>query len=131
MKFNKKTAKKKLDKLWSECVRAKFKRCQWCGKKEGKLDAHHIITKSRSGYVGRWNLQNSILLCFYCHRGKAHGSYQVEYSDFIRRWLSKQDLDYDQLKETYDGAVWKLNKGNYEIKSKILKEVLKFLKNEV
>lgn len=124
MKFIKKTARRILDRLWSLVIKARDKKCQWCGKKEGKLDAHHIITKARSGFAGRWDIQNGVLLCFYCHRGKCHGSYIVEYADWIRCWLHDQDMDYDQLKATYDGAIWKLNKENFAIKKKVLEEIL-------
>ena len=72
---------------------------------------------------GRWDIQNGILLCFYCHRIKAHNSFPVEWADFIRGWLHDQDLDYDQLKATYEGAVWKLTKANYEVKKKVLENI--------
>jgi len=129
-KFKKSTARRTLDKLWSEIIHARDKRCIWCGRKHGKLDAHHIISKGRAGLVGRYDTSNGCLLCFYCHRIKVHNSFPVEWADFIRVWLHDNDLDYNQLKLTYDGAYWKLTKHNYESKKKIFESVLKELLNK-
>lgn len=98
------------------------------GKREGKLDGHHIISKGRCSYSGMFDINNGITLCFRCHRVKLE-THPVEYGDFIRKWLHNQDLDYDQLKQTYEGAKTYFNKENYEIKSKVLKEVLGVLKD--
>lgn len=59
-------AKKVLDKLWSLCVRGRDKRCTFCGRVSGKLDANHIM--SRRHLATRWNVGNGNALCFTCHR---------------------------------------------------------------
>lgn len=42
--------------------------CQWCGKLVGGKNCQwsHIIT--RSEHLLRWNLSNSLILCYSCHR---------------------------------------------------------------
>lgn len=59
-------AKKVLDKLWSLCVRGRDKRCTFCQREGGKLDANHIM--SRRHLATRWDLRNGNSLCFTCHR---------------------------------------------------------------
>ena len=124
MTFNKTRAKHKLLALWGQVIRARDGRCVWCGRKEGKLDGHHIISKGRCSYSGMFDLQNGCTLCFHCHRVKME-THPVEYGDFIRGWLNSKDLNYDQLKQTYEGAKTYFNKETYEIKKKILEDILK------
>ena len=62
-----------LDRLWGMVIHHRDTGCQWCRKNEGKLDAHHIF--SRTNKSTRWSTLNGILLCFYCHNfriGKDH-----------------------------------------------------------
>jgi len=79
-KFKVAKVKRKLDRLFSELVLTRDERvCQWCGAIGGFDGAHidnsHIIP--REYLVTRWNPDNSLALCFGCHkrRGKSwHGS---------------------------------------------------------
>lgn len=128
MKFNKTRAKHKLLALWGQVIRARDKECQWCGRKKGKMDGHHIISKGRCSYSGMFDLNNGVCLCFHCHRVKME-THPVEYGDWIRRWLHDKDLDYDQLKLTYEGAKTYFNKETYGIKKKVLEEILSELRN--
>ena len=66
---------KKLDDIVREMVRERDNNtCQWCGKK-GLIgfdsQVSHTIPKGRSLYL-RWDLQNVILLCAFCHNEKWH-----------------------------------------------------------
>lgn len=66
MKWNPARAKRKLDKLWSQIIRARDKRCTFCGRDSCKLDANHIM--SRRHTATRWDVRNGNALCFTCHR---------------------------------------------------------------
>lgn len=74
--------KKELDDLFSEYIRRRDGRCQFCLKVNDykKLSAHHIW--SRTSMAGRWAPANGLALCFSCHRNIAHQKYEV-----FRRWL--------------------------------------------
>src|SRR5689334_19833411 len=55
-----------LDALCRQLVFARDEHtCQWCGRKDGKLDWAHIT--SRRYYITRWFLPNSLVLCAGCH----------------------------------------------------------------
>lgn len=66
---------KKLDDILRIQIRERDNHtCQWCNKKGLKgIDSQvaHIIPKSRSTYL-RWDMNNLILLCAYCHNEKWH-----------------------------------------------------------
>ena len=85
-----KTAKKlkegACDRLWSNIVRinAGFA-CEHCGK-QGKVDAHHIITRSDKNL--RWDLENGICLCSGCHTLSSKFSAHKTPNEF-RIWLEK------------------------------------------
>lgn len=69
--------------------------CQKCGKYgiPAQFDAHHIIPKSLGNYA-RFNEENIICLCKYCHMYWWHGSATIE---------ERRDLAISILgKETYD-----------------------------
>jgi len=122
-RFNKTRAKHNLLALWGQIIRARDKKCQWCGKADGKLDGHHIISKGRCSYSGMFDLDNGVCLCFRCHRVLME-SHPVEYGDWIRLWLRNKGLDYDELKQKYEGAKTYFNKETYEIKKQILQDIL-------
>ena len=123
MKFNKTRAKHKLLTLWGHVIRARDKNCQWCGRKEGKMDGHHIISKGRCSYSGMFDLNNGVCLCFRCHRVKME-THPVEYRNWLYEWLENKGMSYDDLKLTYEGAKTYFNKETYEIKKHILETEL-------
>jgi hypothetical protein len=72
-KFNPAKAKRKLDRLFSELILGRDERtCLWCGKNEAtegervKIDNSHIIP--RECLRLRWSPENSVALCFGCHK---------------------------------------------------------------
>lgn len=69
MKWNAARAKRSLDKLWAARIKARDESCQFCGRTEGRLNAHHIF--SRRHLATRWDLRNGVLICFTCHQ-RAH-----------------------------------------------------------
>lgn len=62
---------KRADRLWGELIHLRDRCCQFCGKRDGKLDAHHICV--RTFKATRFEPDNGILLCFRCHQDIAHG----------------------------------------------------------
>lgn len=73
MKRNpRKTLKNKLDKLWSQIIRAKYPKCIICGK--SPTQAHHAIARKAQGMGVRWQLKNGVGLCLSCHLYKLHGN---------------------------------------------------------
>jgi hypothetical protein len=59
------------DALWAAIIHLKFDRCQFCGKTDGKLDAHHVVI--RGFKATRTDTSQGLLLCFQCHQNVAHG----------------------------------------------------------
>lgn len=75
---------KELDKLASEYVRKRDKRCMLCGA-TNTLQAHHyIVTKGRSTKY-RWDLRNLITLCYACHLYKVHSTASIQYIDMLKK----------------------------------------------
>ena len=66
------TLKRKADRLWGEYIHRRDQQCRFCGKRDGKLDAHHICIRSFA--ATRTDEQNGLLLCWpTCHQNVAHG----------------------------------------------------------
>jgi len=126
--FNKKPRAKELLKLWGKVI---LKRdnymCQQCGNTIGFLDPHHIIRKSK-GNLPKYDIQNGVCLCRSCHSKFHKFGYEVEYVRWLDSWLNKQDMTFEQLRETYLGADRVVfNKDYYELKKKVLEEILNAL----
>jgi hypothetical protein len=82
------------DDLWSLIVRNRDNyTCRMCGTKTKSGEAHHII--GRDNKALRWDIDNGITLCFYCHRYKIHGGKMSE-EDKIKFYKSVSN--YDELK---------------------------------
>jgi len=63
---------KRADRLWGELIHLRDRDvCQFCGKVDGKVDAHHILP--RTFKATRWMADNGIIVCFRCHQDVAHG----------------------------------------------------------
>lgn len=70
---------RKLDLAWSKAIRQKAF-CEWCGRSDSVLHAHHII--GRRNHRTRWMLQNGCCICYRCHR-LAHEE-PLAFADWIR-----------------------------------------------
>ena len=98
-KSKRKKLEDKLDKAWSLAVRMKG-HCEMCKKthrEDGKpltLNAHHIM--GRRHRATRWDLENGLCLCWYCHNNKAHSG-DFDRQDSYRNWLletkGREELD--------------------------------------
>lgn len=108
VKVKKPTAKprshwaKRADRLWGELIHLRDKRCQFCGKGDGKLDAHHICV--RTFKATRWEPDNGILVCFRCHQDVAHGDPFTAVLHYERlrgdRYRELRELAYAGAKHT-------------------------------
>lgn len=90
-----KRLEKKLDNLWSKIIRSKNV-CEHCGKSppEIKLNSHHVFRRSKRST--RWDLNNGICLCFWCHSGLAHGKHyeeQKRFHDWVEEYKGSDTLD--------------------------------------
>lgn len=59
------------DTLWGAIIHLREDRCQFCGKRDGKMDAHHVLL--RRFKATRTDTTNGVLVCFRCHQDVAHG----------------------------------------------------------
>lgn len=66
-----KSAKARADELWGAVIHLRDDACRFCGKRDGKMDAHHVCI--RPFLATRTLTENGLLLCFQCHQNVAHG----------------------------------------------------------
>lgn len=103
-------AKRKATQLWGEYVHLRDVYCQYCGRGDGKLDAHHILRKEHN--ATRADENNGVLLCAYpCHRTVIHGdSHKAEC--FYHRHLGTEayrllrEKAYNGTKQRYPKSFW-------------------------
>lgn len=86
-KITRKGLVKKLDKVVSEYVRARDKRCVTCNSTE-RLGCGHIF--SRIAYSTRWDLENCHAQCWACN-------YKHEYDPYPYMQWAEQKLGKDGL----------------------------------
>lgn len=90
--------------------------CQCCGRKN-KLEAHHIKNFS-SHEDKRFDLNNGISLCEYCHNPIHKGSFHYEFGT--------RNNDLEELQEFFTGISWNIKTrkihtyGSYLINSEII-----------
>lgn len=78
-----KTAKARADELWGAVIHLRDDCCRFCGKRDGKLDAHHVMI--RSFLATRADPANGLLLCWpRCHQDIAHGDPIVAVNHYER-----------------------------------------------
>lgn len=82
------TLKNKCDKLWSEAIRSRGV-CQWCGAKNVRFEAAHIISRTYS--KTRHNLFNGLCLCSSCHR-RGH-QFPTLFTELVIKIIGKEKLD--------------------------------------
>lgn len=80
---------KKADKLWSEYIKKRDKRCQRCGTTQN-LESAHII--SRTHTTLRHHPDNGIALCHKCHM--YFHAHPLEFEEFIKRKKGGEFLNY-------------------------------------
>lgn len=108
-KFNAKKAKKQLDVLWSRWIRERDRICRKC-KKADSSQAAHIF--GRGNLSTRWDIQNGLGMCYYCHIFWAHRE-PVEFTLWVQgeigrgmfedlRRKSRKIYDHSNLKTDYE-----------------------------
>lgn len=80
--------KKKIDKLWSKAVRERDNyTCRKCGKYHKQTQAAHIFGRSRMST--RYDMDNGITLCYYCHIHWAHRNI-FDFADWVEEQLGEE-----------------------------------------
>jgi len=101
---------RKLDKLMTDIVRLKYKKCVTCGA-SGNLDCGHLF--SRVAYSTRWEMLNCAAQCKSCNFRHEHDSYrytrwfmetygQRAYDDLHLMYETPVHLKTHHLKEMYE-----------------------------
>lgn len=84
-KWNAPKTKRRLDRMFSQYILFRDKRiCQKCGKTNCKVDCSHNIP--RECLRLRWEEQNAITLCYFCHKRIWHHSPLVAVKWFEQKY---------------------------------------------
>ena len=87
----------KADDLWRDIVKLDG-RCERCGARGGKFEAHHIMGRSRQSL--KWDLRNGVCLCFRCHYTDGmHSENAIKVEEFLEWIKSYRSEDWIYLKE--------------------------------
>jgi hypothetical protein len=97
-KNRKKTPRQKLEdtclEMWSDIIHKKFNHtCQMCGKKDGVMNAHHILLK-KTYKSYKYDIDNGILLCYHCHHYADNAPH--ESPDNFKNWFAKKYPEWDK-----------------------------------
>jgi hypothetical protein len=88
-----KKIEKKLDKKCSEIIRKRDPICRKC-KKTKSTQCAHIF--NRGNKATRWDLDNMIGLCYYCHIFWAHRC-PVEFAEWVKKEIGA--TKYNKIKK--------------------------------
>jgi len=91
---NKKSWIKYLDKMVSQYILKKHKTCQYCKRRPAR-HSHHIF--SRRHMNTRFETDNLIALCGYCHLWIAHQDPELFRDFLIKKWFESEEK-YNSLK---------------------------------
>ena len=107
--------RKEADKLASEVVRLRDKRCLMCGATEG-LQAHHFIVTKGASTKHRWDLRNLISLCYPCHIHKVHSTASLKWLGILKKSAIINGICTEQDIEEIAGDIepMRLSKGLLE-----------------
>jgi 5-methylcytosine-specific restriction endonuclease McrA len=93
VRWSAKSETKKLDRFCREVVFARDRdACQRCGKGRVAAALHWAHTITRAAKSVRWNLDNSQVLCYYCHFRWAH-EYPLQFSEWVLERLGQERYD--------------------------------------
>lgn len=98
-KLSQSKLEKQLDKVWSEYVRGRDKRCQKCGG-SGAVSAHHAF--GRRHRATRWDVQNGVSLDYACHIHWAHRD-PSGFTEWFRNHIGADQ--YERLAECHNQIV--------------------------
>ena len=124
--------RKEADKLVSEVVRLRDKRCLLCGTTEN-LQAHHFIVTKGASTKHRWDLRNLISLCYPCHIHKVHSTASLKWIGLLKKSAIFNGICTEQDIEEISGDIepMRLNKGLLENIITALKAKKESLINEI
>jgi len=87
----------KASTLWSKIIRSRAKGCVRCGKSDGVINAHHLLSKENYPQF-QFDLNNGVALCFMCHKRFAHRECVA-----FAQWLKKSSPDqYEWTENRYE-----------------------------
>jgi predicted restriction endonuclease len=107
--------RKEADRLASEVVRLRDKRCLMCGATEN-LQAHHFIVTKGASTKHRWNLKNLVSLCYCCHIHKVHSTASLKWVGLLKKSALLNGICTEQDIEEISNDIepMKINKGVLE-----------------
>lgn len=101
--------KKELDRLASQQARQRDSYiCKRCGVVHKAVHAAHIF--SRSNLATRWDLENIITLCYFCHIMWSHRQ-PLEFAEWIKEKIGVKK--YNKLRKKSQ-SVYQFRKEDYE-----------------
>ena len=115
---NSKYWKTKADEEWSKQIRA-VGYCERC-RGTGKLDAHHIITRTRLRY--RHDLSNGVCLCVQCHR------FNPDISPHIDSYGAEKFIAWLKVERPGQYEWYQANKDNKQLSDKTYRQAYEELR---
>jgi hypothetical protein len=117
-KITKTILRRKLDRLFSQIVRARGK-CERCGRSRGiQLQTAHIFSRRLLGL--RWDLNNAFVFCAACHFW-AHAN-PLLFGEFVLNFRGKEE--YEILKEK-SSTIYKPTLSDLQTKLEVLEKMAK------
>ena len=103
------------DRLASEVVRLRDRRCLMCGATEN-LQVHHFIVTKGCSTKHRWDLHNLLTLCYSCHIHKVHSTASLKWVGLLKKSAILNGICTEQDIEEISGDIepMRLNKGLLE-----------------
>jgi hypothetical protein len=125
---NSKYWKNKAMKAWGEYIHLKYSSCAICGRSDGKLDAHHLI--SRKVVAFRNDPENGILLCFYCHKHDPRWSPHAGTLGFAEWLKENMPKKFQWWQENKNKIKRKIERKTYKEDYEYLKKLIEDFQNE-
>lgn len=100
--------KAKATKLWGEYIHKRDVVCRFCGRADGKLDAHHVLIRTFSST--RTDENNGVLLCYRDHQ-LMHSDSLEAVRFYVREfggddYLALRQKAYDGVGGKYPASFW-------------------------
>lgn len=127
--ISKKALRDKADKLWSQVIRS-VGYCQACGRSTA-LNAHHIYSKNN--FSTRYDLDNGICLCSYCHTFNpvcsAHNDGEAVFNNWIKDKIGHER--HDRITNRAFNITVKTTENWYKEQIEILKSIIQDMESGI
>jgi hypothetical protein len=103
--------RKEATALWGRYIHERDVFCQFCGRTDSKLDAHHLIRREFN--ATRTDENNGVLICaFPCHQTVMHGDPFAAVQFYTRRlgvegYAALRQKAYDGINGKYPVQFWR------------------------